>query len=294
MKLIITGGSGFIGTYVVQELKEHHNLHVIGRDNENPFPNRKNVSYWQTDYSLPSLDEIFGEIKPDAVIHLAAKRPEGRDLFSDFIENITISTKLFEVCLNRGVQNIVNISSQSVYSGSDEIPWSEDIEPTPASGYGFSKKCVEQVADFFNRKGLFIKTLRVAQVIGLGEREGYVLQTFLKNSLNQEALTVYGTGRGKRHYIYVKDVVTAIKKALNQPEMKEIFNIGMERNHSFNELAKTINDVFENKAGIEHLEDKPAAEQENIMSIEKAKSILNWEPKYNLEDAFQDVKRNLE
>lgn len=294
MKLIITGGSGFIGTYVVQELKEHYNLHVIGRDKENPFPNRKNVSYWQSDYSLLSLEKIFSENEPDAVIHLAAKRPDGKDNFSDFIENISTSARIFEVCLNHCVQNIVNISTQSVYSATDIIPWSEDFEPTPASGYGFSKKCVEQAADFFNRKGLFIKTLRVAQVIGLSEREGYVLQTFLKNSLNQEPLTVYGTGMGKRHYIYVKDVVAAIKKALDQPEMKGVFNIGMKKNHSFNELAETINDVFENKAGIDHLEDKPAAEQENIMSIKKAKYILNWEPRYSLEDAFRDVKRNLE
>lgn len=291
MKIVITGGRGFIGNYVVGHFKNKHDLYILGRDNSSSNQFDPGISYYKTDYSFRSLDNIFKIIEPDSVIHLAALRPSENLNIYEYLLNLEISTVLFEVCLKHQVCNIINISSKSVYSHKDRIPWKEDTDTNPANGYGLSKKLVENSAEFFNFKGLNVKTLRIAQVIGYGERQGYVLHTFLSNAINHKPLYVYGKGRGRRHYIYVKDVVTAIEKSLNNSNAAGIFNIGMEKNYSFLQLAKTINKVFQNRAGIKLIEDQPADERVRLMSITKAEKELNWKPSFDLEDAFFNIKK---
>ncbi len=292
MRIIITGGSGFIGRYLVKDLKNFHRLHLFGRQQELSHQNQNNVSYHQTDYSLNSLENLFQTINPDAVIHLAALRYSSELNHTEYLANLSISLNLFETCHKFDVQNIVNISTISVYSELDEIPWKENSETHPSNGYGLSKKWVEVAADYFCTKGLQIKSLRLAQLIGLGERDGYVLQTFLNNAINNKPQHVYGNNIGRRQYIYIKDVLTAINHALNLSSIHGIFNIGMKNNYTFLEVAETINDVFENSSKIKKLEDKSADEKIYLMDISKAENILEWYPSYNLYETYVDIKNN--
>lgn len=292
MKIAITGGSGFIGNYLINKLASDHQLIVLGRKKREPLstPIEKLISYHQTDYSVDTLTNIFATLEPDAVVHLAAIRPSNNANNSTFISNLTIANNLFESCFRTNINNIVNLSSISIYSPANPLPWKEDQHPEPFNHYGLSKLWIEEAANFYNARGLSIKSLRVAQVIGIGEREGFLLQNYLNDALSGKALKVYGQGKGKRQYVHVKDVVKAIEHALSLPQIKGTFNIGMEQNYSFSELAKTINSVFGNNSPIEYLKDKPADENIYFMDITKANNVLAWHPIYStLQDIYQNI-----
>ncbi|HNV80459.1 MAG TPA: NAD(P)-dependent oxidoreductase [Tenuifilaceae bacterium] len=296
MRILITGGSGFIGKYLVDALASTYELFVLGRKKNCQYivtKENRSVPYITTDYGKASLEQIFERIKPEAVVHLAAQRLEKEKKTADYISNILISIELFKTCLKFNVVNIVNISTISAYSFFNQIPWVEDLVTIPSNEYGLSKKMVEDAALYFNSKGLKIKILRLAQTIGLGEREGYVLQTYLSNALKGKHQVVFGKGEGKRHYIYIKDVIDAIEKCIFQSDKMGIFNIGMIENYSFLQLCTTINHVFMNEAGIEQVKEFVADENVYLMDISKAQRELNWFPRFNLRETYLDIKSDI-
>lgn len=297
MKILITGGSGFIGSYIIDRLFCKNEIFIIGRNKELQFVtsmNRRKVPYIFTDYSIDSLNSVFEIIKPEVVIHMAAQKPlKEKTSVKDYTVNLIVSISLMEICIKHGVTNIINISSRSVYSTANSLPWSEDIIPIPSNHYGLSKLWIDQAVEYYNNKGFKIKTLRIAQVIGLGDSNDFVLHSYLQSASKGKPLRVYGRSMGRRQYIYVKDVAFAVESAISQPEVSGIFNIGMFHNYSFFELATTINEVFENKAGIESLENMPADENQYLMSIDKVRRELNWEPRFNLFETYSDLKQDL-
>lgn len=298
MRILITGGSGFTGKYVIDALGRNNEILVVGRNQHIQFiriNNYKELPYYQTDYSVDSLETIFSIFKPTAVVHLAAQRPLHKNVtINNYIDNLTNSIAIFETCLKFEIINIVFASSKSVYSKQNPLPWSESMLPIAFNNYGLSKLWIEDAASFYNSKGLRIKTLRLAQVIGLGEREGFVLQTYLSNAIARKPLNVYGNNVGKRQYIYVKDMVQAVKKAIYNAALYGVFNIGMRDGFSFLQLANTINKVFENPAGIIHSKNKEADENIYLMDVSKAQKELHWQPNYCLEEAYEDIKHEIE
>ena len=298
MKILITGGSGFIGSYIIDRLFLKNEIFVIGRNKELQSVtsiNGRKVPYIFTDYSTVSLNKVFEIIKPEVVIHMAAQKPlKEKTSVNDYTVNLIVSIALIEMCIKHEVTNIINISSRSVYSIANSIPWREKTIPIPSNQYGLSKLWIDQAAQYYNTKDLKIKTLRIPQVIGLGEKNGFVLQSYLKNACEGNPLKVYGKNIGRRQYIYVKDIASAVESAISQPEIPGIFNIGMAENYSFYELATTINEVFGNKSEIELYENTPADENQYLMSIDKARSELDWEPKFDLLGTYSDIKKDLD
>lgn len=296
--LLITGGGGFIGNYVIDYLYEKYSISVIGRRNDiEKIKTRNNHSctYYPCDYSYSQINELLEKINPEAVIHLAAKRldkhlttPEG------YIDNLSCSNNIFQSCLKRNIENVIYISTIGLYSKEIRLPWQETDHPRPLNPYALSKQWVEQAANYYNQKGLKIKTLRLGQVIGLGEREGYALQVYLDNAIKGTPIIVFGQCKGKRHYIYAKDVAAAIKASLNSPNQQGVFNIGMNTVYGFDELAQTINTVFGNRSEIIYNRDAKADENIYQMSIEKAKMELGWRPKYDLHQTYSDINQEIE
>jgi nucleoside-diphosphate-sugar epimerase len=116
------------------------------------------------------------------------------------------------------------------------------------------------------------------------------LQTYLSNARQGLPLKVFGKCEGKRHYVYVKDLSKAIGKALKKPEVSGVFNIEMKTNYSFLELARTINRVLKNQAGIIENREMKADESIYLMDIEKAKNVLGWKPKFDLLETYMDTQ----
>lgn len=263
--------------------------------NMNGKKNTPKVKYYQTDYKRDQLVTILRSVKPNAIIHLAAKRLNKNDKHpGDYISNLETANNLFEAAFIQGITNIVYLSTIGVYGINPNLPWNEKSETPADNPYSLSKLWIEKSSVYYNQKGLNIKILRVAQCIGQGEREGFLLQTYLRKSINKEVLDVYGSNHGKRRYIYIKDLICAIEKAIVNRQVRGAFNIGMAQSYSFSDLAQTVNEVFENKAGIRIHPEKQADENIYAMSIEKAKNVLEWEPHYDLMKAYEDIKTEMQ
>lgn len=296
MFVAVTGGSGFIGQWLLRTLGDQHSLLILGRDlnKKELIVDDKEFKYFVTDYSVDSLLKILENC--EAVVHLSAKR-SGKEhgTFLGFADNVLISANLFEACKILKIRNIVNVSSVAVYSYLNQLPWAEDQNIHPLSFYGISKATTEELADYYNYEhGLRIKTLRLAQVVGMGEREGFLLMEFVKRAFNKQILYVYGKGQGRREYIYVKDVVDAIAAVLKYPGEFGVFNVGTDKNIYNYELAEVINDVFDNRNNLKFLSDYPEDKTTRLMSSEKAKNTFNWQAKWSLKDAFWDMKKSMD
>ena len=279
MKIAVIGGNGFIGKEFVGYAAENgHTTAVIGSDCD--------VFSKEGEKKAAKVLENC-----DAMVFLAARRINKDFSFRDYAYNVELFDRYIEIARNYSVANIVTASSISVYS-SDSIPWKENESDIPLSLYGASKSAIDSLALLYSRQyGLKIKSLRLAQVIGMAERKGYLLNTLIDNAIAGKEQTIFGRGIGRRQYIYVKDVCDAILHCLvNKINSDGIFNIGMDHSISITDLAGIINDVFENTAGIRMLEDKPEDTKEYLMDVTKAKTVLEWTPGYGIREALEDIK----
>lgn len=291
MKIGVIGCSGFIGIAFVEEaLKQKHR--ILGWDLVEPKEKITDESYCFHKWKEGKLEcqEILGEC--DGVVILAAKRFVKGFSMEDYFSNIRLAMDLVDSCRKADVRNIVLLSSTGVYSDS-RIPWKETEANIPANLYGASKLAIDEMIQLYNREyGLNIKSLRLAQVIGMGERKGYLLNTFIDQAIRKETLSIWGTGAGKRQYVYIKDVVSAILAALKS-ERPGVYNIGIEGCISAYDLAMVINQVFDNEGNYKVYAEKPEDLQTREMDVSKAKRDLNWETAYTVKTALLDIKKTV-
>ena len=137
-----------------------------------------------------------------------------------------------------------------------------------------------------------IKSLRFAQVIGTGERKGFLINTLIDNAREKKQQTIFGDGSQRRQYIYVKDVSRAILKALEHTEEKGVFNIGLPGSISNLELAECINKVFGNEGNLKLDLSKKMNSNTDEMNVTKAKELLGFEPSFDLEQIFEDILKD--
>lgn len=298
MKIAITGATGFVGKWILKTYGSMHELIILGRSNlADPLAiEGKSFRYIRTDYSISALVEQLDK-DIEGVIHLAAKRPKSQGAnedFGEYLDNIEIASNLFEACRLLQINNIVNISSRSVYGTSNSIPWTEDMRVDPDIFYGVSKATVENIANYYNKRfDMQIKSLRLAQVLGLGERKGFMLMNFIDQAVDKKILEVYGLGRGKREYVYIKDVIDGIMTALEAKDKSGAFNIGTGIATTHRDLALAINEVFENEGNIKFLPEKKEDQSICLMDIGETYRILNWKAKWGLKEALHDIKREI-
>lgn len=279
MKIAVVGGNGFIGReFRKYALDRGLDVIVIGSDH---------------DALSEDGSRVIKNILKDsaAMVFLAAKRSTAAFSMQEYIYNVTLAERYMRFASETFLDNVVIASSCSTYS-SLNIPWKENEFQAPLSLYGASKQAIDSLALWYNEnKGMKIKSLRLAQVIGMGERKGYLLNTLIDNAMQGKKQVIYGKGTGRRQYIYVKDVCDVILHCITAEKNNSgIFNIGIKDNISITELAETVNEVLGNKAGIEKIEDRPEDTKEYLMDVSKAAKGLQWKPQYDLEAAFMEIR----
>lgn len=293
MRIGVTGGTGFIGQHFIKEYSAEHEFVVISSGKgDKVLETGNHITYITSDYSQESMEEAFKGC--DCIVHLGAKRSskESELAFENYEENISFSNRLFRAASNIGITNIVNISSTAVYDRNLSCPFREETAVSPLSLYGVCKRTIEMCADlYYKRNKLNIKSLRVAQVIGAGERAGYMLSIFQERCRNNEPLMVYGHGQAGKEYIYIKDLTNAIMCACEKPDVHGVFNIGSGIYTTNLELAKCFCEVFDNKASYQLLTDKKEDVYDYFMNVEKAEKDLDFKAKYNLYEAITDLKK---
>lgn len=290
MKIAITGGTGFVGTYFLEFSEINAEIHLIGRQDRLAFEVcGKQYPYHQTDYSVESLKKILPGY--DAVVHLAAIKviKSKQPCIEQYSENQSISNNLFQTCFENGIQNIVNLSSRCVYSCNSESAFLESQQEMPLNYYGVSKLAVEKTAELYNRKGVRIKSLRPGIIIGFGSGGNVMFNTFIQKALMGKTLQIYGSGTDIRHYVYIRDVVRAIDKALQRPDLYGVFNIAMNRHYSNLELASTINHILSNDENLKLLADKKDTGERFCLDILSAQKYLDFVPLWDLEKTVFDL-----
>lgn len=297
MKVLVTGGAGFIGSHLVDKLIENGH-EVIVLDNLSNG-NKTNVNpaahFFKIDIRDKKIVDIFRKEKPEVVFHLAAQinlRKSIENPEYDAEINILGSLNLLKCCVEYDVRKIVFSSSAAVYGEPQYLPVDEKHPTEPSSPYGVSKLSVEKYLKLFNEThGLDYIIFRYANVYGERQNprgEAGVISIFIDKLLRGERPIIFGDGEQTRDYVYVKDVAEATINAMEKNVKNEIINIGTGKEITVNGLFKKIRELL--KVDIEPIHEKPKKEVRRFfMNIEKAKKLLGWEPKTNLEKGLSNT-----
>ena len=288
MKILVTGGAGFIGSNIVDALIEKK--HKVAIVDNLATGNMKNVNKKAKFYKVSvtdfnKIENIFKKEKFDVVIHHAAQldvRKSVADPSFDADVNIKGTINILEACKRTKVKKIIFASSGGTIYGecSSKAP-DEKAFANPLSPYGVAKLSVEHYIKCYSALyGLKYTVLRYANVYGPRQDpfgEAGVVAIFIGKMLKNDPVFIFGDGKQLRDYVYVKDVVSANLKALTKGN-NEIINIGTHKTFSVNQLAKITN--YKNKPIY-----KPKRSGEllkSFLNISKANKVLNWQPKTNI------------
>ena len=209
MRIAVTGASGFIGTELLAKLIEkEHALTRGGSALDSPYCDAENIEWRETDYSVGSLtDSLQGT---DAVVHLAGARGTSSDP-ADYLVNEELTRNLLRAMKEAGTGRIIFASTISVYDDTDLIPWTEDAPLQGRTAYGESKiKCETLIRSIAEEYGYTYAVIRIAQVLGAGERRRGMMNVFLDTAKERGTLKVIGKSTAKRQYIYVEDLAGII------------------------------------------------------------------------------------
>ncbi len=301
MKILVTGGAGFIGSHLVEELLSDENEILIF---DNCLTGKKenldikgNFKFINDDFgSTNSLEEIE-RFNPNICFHLAAQSSvvvSVQNPALDFEHNILQPIKLIQILLKSNCKKLVFTSSGgTIFGEPTTIPTAEeDYADEPESPYGVAKKRLNELIKIMTKdSNLKYSILNLSNVYGPRQDphgEAGVVSIFANKYLNNEEPIIYGDGAQTRDYIYVKDVVTALIKASLIDE-NHFLNIGTGVETSVNDLANSMKMQFNSQINPIY---NPAREGElkrSVLNNTKAKEDLNWKPEYSLDTGMKEV-----
>lgn len=294
MKIAITGATGFLGRYLTKYFLDcKHDVLVIARPEENAKSCFSfDVEIYKSDYSFNSLEDAFVEF--DSIVHLAAQTMQiGTDplrVSYFFPVNVQITENVLIAAQKCNVKQVILMSSNSVYSPVNRMPFLESDNPIPATIYGVSKLYSEKLGEYVAYKtGINVISLRLARLYGYGERDSVVFTKYMKLAVKSEPIEIWGEGKTKIEYLYVKDVVEAIEAVVRKKIESGVYNVGTNKSYSVMEIAKTINRVCNNEGNLIVDKFKHEGGYNILMDSSKFYSATNWAPKWNLENAIIDI-----
>ena len=306
MKILITGGAGFIGSNLADKLLSAGDS-VVVVDNFSDFYNPKikesNIAHNlnNTNYKLykiniedkQSLKSVFEENKIDIVIHLAARvgvRPsiETPDLYVQ--TNIMGTIHVLNLMKEFNIKKLIFGSSSSVYGNCKEELFSENFAISkPISPYAATKSACEQFCYTYSTLyNMQILCLRFFTVYGPRQRPDLAINKFVKLIKKDNPVTVFGDGTTKRDYTFVDDIVFGIISAINYNKSQyEIINLGGGEPIELNQMINIISNELKVKAIIEKQPMQAGDVEKTSADITKAKKMLNYEPKTNFKDGIR-------
>lgn len=298
MKILVTGGAGFIGSHLMRKLKEAGH-EAVALDNlstglrENLLPDMKLVVM---DTHDKAVEDVFQKEHFDAVVHLAAQTLVSNSMTdpeNDMYQNVAGTVRILECCRKYGVKRIIFSSSAATYGDVDEkaLPISETLPQAPLSFYGLTKKTAEKYLDLYHLAyGLDYVVLRFANVYGERQGdggEGGVISIFTKRLAQGKGITIFGDGKQTRDFVYAGDIAYGIIDALTTDAKNTTYNLSTTEETSLNELVQILSRIV--GKDIAPTYDKPREGDIYRSSLNNAKAICNlgWKPKISLEEGLR-------
>ena len=253
--MLVTGGAGFIGSHVADQLLALGHRVVVLDDFSGGFEDNVPSGAVLARGSILDVDlieRLFSTHRFDAIYHLAAYAAEGLSHFIkrfNYLNNLVGSVNLINAAVNHGVGHFVFTSSIAVY-GAGQSPMTEELTPVPEDPYGIAKLAVErELAVSHEMFGLNYTIFRPHNVYGerqnIGDRYRNVVGIFMNQILKGEPMTIFGNGEQKRAFSHIDDVAPVIARCLDVPGAKnQIFNVGADDASTVNHLAQVVAAAF--------------------------------------------------
>jgi len=320
MKILITGGCGFIGVNLVRFILRHDydieirildNLSVGSRENLAQVCEYEEVGVTESLQSRKSkVVLVVGDIRDkqvcvkatkgvDAVVHLAAHTgvvPSVKNPILDFEINCIGTLNLLDASVHNGVQKFVFASSNAPV-GQHPPPMHEELAPRPMSPYGASKlACEGYCSAYYGCYGLKTISLRFSNAYGnYSVHKNSVVAKFIKDGLLKRKLTVYGDGTQTRDFLHVEDICRAILSILGRQDQEcadiwgRVFHLGTGVETTINQLANIVKGLFEYEVIVEYKPERKGEIKRNYSDISNARRYLGFEPKVALFDGIREV-----
>lgn len=298
MKVLITGGAGFIGSNVADLLiKEGHSVVVVDNLSQGKRENvDRNATFYVCDIlDMEKLSMIFLKEHPEVIIHNAAQIDVQTSLKKPALDseiNIKGTINVLECSKNFGVKKIIYPSSAAVYGNPIYLPIDENHPVNPISFYGISKHTPEHyIKTYAELYGIRYTIFRYANVYGMRNMpkgEGGVISIFIDKFLNNMLPIIFGDGNQTRDFIYVKDVARANLLALTSGDNK-ILNISTRKPITVNELFLLIKEIFKSNMEVIYEKEREGDIKHSHLNNYLAKELLQWSDEYSLEDGLRET-----
>ena len=307
MKILVTGGAGFIGYHTTKRLLERGDDVVIV-DNFNDYyeislkeARIKDIKKINSDIRVErinlkdydELEKVFKREKFDKVCHLAAQAGVrySLDFPHKYIQSNTIGTlNILELCRHNNVTDLVFASSSSVYGNNKKMPFSEeDKVDTPISLYAATKKSNEEMAFAYHHLfGLNCVGLRFFTVYGPWNRPDMALSRFTKNILCGEPIDVYNNGEMYRDFTYVDDIVSGVVAAIDSELKYEIFNLARGESVKLMDYIAEIEKNLGKEAKKNMMPMQPGDVPATSADISKAQKLLDYKPRPSVDEGIKN------
>lgn len=296
MKILVTGGAGFIGSHVAEAyVRAGHQVAVFdnfssGREEYVP----KGVQLFEGDITnLARVEAVLQEFQPEVLNHHAAHIQVGFSVQNpqfDAQNNILGLLNLLETARKQGtVKKVIMASTGGAMYGDQPVPFVETMEPQPLSPYGISKRSGELYLHFyFIQYGISSVVLRYSNVYGPRQNphgESGVIAIFMEKLLKGEQPVINGTGENTRDYVYVEDVAQANVAALEYNQ-QGIFNIGTKVETSTLEVVRKVYSALKISGEAQHGPARPGEQQRSVLDASLAQQELGWSPQVSLDEGI--------
>lgn len=297
MKLVVTGGAGFIGSHIAESLvRNKYDVTIVDNSSNVNFNNLQSIKD-KIEFSNIDILNYEGLKKSlknsDCVFHHAALTSV-QDSFTQQQKYVDVNVKgtenIFKIAQEYGFK-VIFASSAAIYGNAKQIPITEESAKHPINPYGKTKLESEKLSEFYAKKGVSIIGLRYFNVYGLRQNKAYagVITKFLEMIKHKKPLVIHGDGFQTRDFVFVEDVVEANLLAMKSSMNHALINIGSGIATSINELADMIMQLSDLKIGPIHDDALEGEIRSSQAEIGLAKKLLGWTPKTRLENWLENV-----